>query len=114
MREGGPASQADAKLKELCRSIQLLVALLESAGETHWTNWLRTDLRRLKSGDTHAVQHLLQAFGGMGSFNDLFIHPLNDHPAGENDVRQINERLSALRSDTYELADKLNGILNDQ
>ncbi len=79
MNDGTPASPRDGKLQELCQSIESLVLLLGSAGETHWNNWLQTDLRRLRSGDTYALQHLLQAFGGMGSLNDLVIHPLNGH-----------------------------------
>lgn len=114
MREGAPSSGADAKLQELCQTIESLIPLLESAAETHWANWLRTDLQRLRSGDTYALHHLLQSFGGMGSFNDLVIHQLNGHTVEQNDVGQINDRLGDLRSDIYRLAHELERIVDER
>jgi hypothetical protein len=48
-----------------------LVDLL-SAGEHHdWTAWLSTARRRIAGGDRRGLDHLLQAYGGRGSFNDV-------------------------------------------
>ena len=88
--------------------------LLGSVGETHWTNWLQTDLRRLRSGDTYALPHLLQAFGGMGSLNDLVVHPLNGHVVDEHKAAQINDRLRDLRGDIYRLANELERVVGER
>ncbi len=40
-------------------------------------------------------------FGGMGSFNDLVLHPMNGHPVETNDVAEVNASLSDPRSTVY-------------
>jgi hypothetical protein len=41
---------------------------------------------------------LLSAFGGMGSFDDLLIHPLNGHSISEEELSVVNEQLSDYRA----------------
>jgi len=38
---------------------------------TIWVNWVSKDATRVRAGDYYGVEHFLQAFGGMGSINDL-------------------------------------------
>lgn len=45
--------------------------LLRDADEKHWATWLEKDRELIAKGDFYGVEHLLQAFGGMGSFNDF-------------------------------------------
>ena len=45
--------------------------LLRWHGEEHWAGELDRDAKRIASGDFYGVEHLLSAFGGMGSLNDV-------------------------------------------
>ena len=84
-----------------------LAALLESHGEHGWSTWIGTDLRRLESGDAYALDHLLSAFGGMGSLSDLVLHPLNGHDIAEADLDASNQQLGALRTEVWSAATNL-------
>ncbi len=44
----------------------------------------------------------------MGSFNDLMLHPINGHSVKENDISQMNKKLSIQRNKIYDLAVALN------
>jgi hypothetical protein len=44
-------------------------------GENHWVTWLEKDARRLRNSDFYGVEHLLSAFGGMGSIVDFALVP---------------------------------------
>jgi hypothetical protein len=81
--------------------------LLEAEGETHWSQWMRTAKAKLENSDYSGVEYLLNAYGGMGSFNDLIICQryqggrLSWLPEGEDK----NDRLDKLRSRAWELAE---------
>jgi hypothetical protein len=58
-------------------------------------------------GDVNGLSHILRAYGGMGSLNDLVIHPLNGHDLPAQDIEGVNSRLSVLRSRLYGAATQL-------
>lgn len=96
------------------RNIQKLVALLMAAqsllaqyGEKHWSSWLENDARLIRNLDLYGVEHLLTAYGGMGSINDLVIHPTNGHKIKDSDVASANEKFEILRTKIYSLAKRL-------
>ena len=68
------------------RLARLLVALAESVtllrerGDAHWADWLERDRARIAGGDAYGLEHLKQAFGGMGSINDTY--PSDDDDVG--------------------------------
>lgn len=78
-----------------------LVELLERYGEARWADWLAADLRAIRKGDACGLDHLLQAFGGMGSINDLVIHPVNGHRIDAVEIDTVNRRLDALREQIW-------------
>ena len=92
------------KTQQLVETLERLVPLLESYGDTWWSSWFAADLVRIREGDRYGVEHVLQAFGGMGSFNDLFLHPRNGNRVDENGVEAANRALSELRSRAWSLA----------
>lgn len=71
-------------------------ALLRRHGADHWARWVEADVDRIRHGNPVGVDHLLTAFGGMGSLNDVNIHPANGHDVAEADVDQVNRRLASL------------------
>lgn len=92
---------------ELVRALDEAINLLASVGETHWTEWLDCDRRRIVVRDAYGLEHLLQAFGGMGSFNDVLLHHVNGHVGDEATLRAANDRLEGLRSEIFESATDL-------
>jgi hypothetical protein len=86
----------DEKYASLLAAASEASELLRRYGEDRWASWLDMDAERIRRGDRYGVDHLLTAFGGMGSLNDLVIHPLNGHNIAEQDLDPVNQRLSAL------------------
>jgi hypothetical protein len=95
------------KTKSLIDTLTELSSLLRQHDEQHWSSWIESDLRRIGSGDLHGVTHFLSAYGGMGSFNDLVLHPENGHRVDIASVRRVNDALSILRSRAWSLADEI-------
>jgi hypothetical protein len=87
-----------------------LVALLEAHGEEYWADWLSRDLRTIKAGDAHRLDPLLGAFGGMGSLNDLVVHPMNGHRVDNSEVDAVNSRLDILRGRIWTEATSLRQV----
>ena len=83
------------KTERLLHVLGELVRLLSSAGADHWAGWMRECERRLANSDGSGVLHLLQAYGGMGSFNDLQL---------EGDE---GRRLEQLRSEAARLGEEI-------
>jgi len=51
--------------------------LLRSVGESHWAKWIETDISQWRA--SRDTSHHLSAYGGMGSFNDVWICAANSH-----------------------------------
>jgi Domain of unknown function (DUF6966) len=96
-------------LDELLKILDEIIQLLEADGEQHWSNWMRKSRSRLQDSDYSGIEHLLSAYGGMGSFNDLVI--CQSYENGEFRLKEgyveKNNRLSDLRSKAWELADAI-------
>lgn len=95
------------EVKELADLMQEVSDLMISADERPWGEWFRADARRVRALDFFGVEHALSAFGGMGSVNDLVLHPMNGHCVHESDIKDVNERLRRLLSRIYTLSGKL-------
>lgn len=65
------------------------------------------DADRVRSLNFYGVGHVLSAFGGMGSSNDLVLSPLNGHKVDGDEVAILNRRLNSLLERIYSLAAKL-------
>ena len=62
---------ASDQTTELISALDQITTILRSSNESHWATWLERDRKLIANGDFYGVEHLLQAFGGMGSFNDF-------------------------------------------
>ncbi len=59
------------------QAIETLIYLLEKEKSyPQWVEWLKKDIKDFKEEGN--VNHHLQAYGGMGSLNDLYLSELND------------------------------------
>ena len=81
---------------DLLAGLEQAVALLRQHGEDRWAAWLEKDRQLIAAEDFRGVEHLLEAYGGAGSFNDLV---LADTAA--------NAQLQSLRSRLYEIGTSL-------
>ena len=92
--------------EELIKTLDELVQVLEIDGARHWCSWMRNASTRLKNGDSSGVDHLLRAYGGMGSLNDLILgQTTRDGAFGWKPGHvELNERFAALRSKAWQLA----------
>jgi hypothetical protein len=83
-----------------------LAALLESDGEHHWRSWMLRAKARIEGSDYGGIGYLLQAYGGMSSFNDLVLGQaiVDGRHTWKRGHVELNERLTALRGKAWELA----------
>ncbi len=97
------------KTTELIGILGDLATLLESDGEEHWRSWMLRARARLEDSDYSGIEHLLAAYGGMGSFNDLVLGQTfeNGRFTWERECNDLNERLCSLRSRAWELAEAI-------
>jgi hypothetical protein len=97
----------DAEVQGLAESLESASDFLQKYGVSSWASWLAKDAKLVRNGDFYGVEHLLSAFGGMGSLNDLVLHPINGQSIPEADVGRINEELQAMLADVSGRARKL-------
>ena len=95
------------KTQQLISILEQIEHLLVTHGEQHWSAWITRDITVIKKYDAHGIVHLLSAYGGMGSFNDLWLCAANGHRIDEMEVSGVNDTLSALRSEAYTLAKEI-------
>lgn len=97
----------DPRLAQLAQRTEETAAFLARYGVQSWADWLAADAVRIRQRDFSGVEHLLSAYGGMGSFTDVWICPENGHSIEAADVPAVNKELDRLRSQLYSLATKL-------
>jgi hypothetical protein len=86
-----------------------LADVLEEDVETHWRPVIFEARARLEASDYSGIEHLLATYGGMGSFNDLVLGQshANGVSAWKSGHKEINERLGALRTAAWKLAQQV-------
>jgi hypothetical protein len=94
--------EAGERSRRLLRNVERTCELLIDSGDRQWVPWFDAVHRQLMAHDAHGLDRLLSGFGGMGSFNDLVIHPLNGHSVADQEVGPVNDELDRLRSVMYE------------
>ena len=79
--------------------------LLDRVGEKHWRDWLRQDMGLWRSKKD--VSHHLSAYGGMGSFNDIWISVQNKNNITKVQEPWVNNLFDLLKCLCYQLAHNL-------
>lgn len=100
-------SELENRLARLTEGLEQAAALLEDHGEDHWSGWVTRYRIGLAAHDPAAFNHILGAYGGMGSFNDLLLLPMNGHLVDAGEESAVNERLDTLRTVIWENATAL-------
>ncbi|MEM9998269.1 MAG: hypothetical protein AAF809_11260 [Bacteroidota bacterium] len=78
-----------------------MATLLEEDGRDHWATWMATSAKHLRRAEYGGLVHLQRAYGGMGSFNDLWVEIQGDPPNARV------ERLRQLRESVWMLAEEI-------
>ncbi len=94
------------KTKKLIELLENLLNLLKTHNESHWVNWYSKSLQSLRD-NRFAIPQILGAYGGMGSFNDLIIHPMNGHTIEESEIDLVNNRLRELAKEIYDICKQI-------
>lgn len=96
----------EPKTAQLVAVLEEIIRVLDSDGEKHWRKWMASALSLLVNSDYTGVEHLLDAYGGMGSFNDLIIGQsmVGEQFIWKHGAEEANDRLNALRGEAYDLA----------
>jgi hypothetical protein len=85
------AHEADVRYDRLVADLETLRDWLQVHDGPHWAEWLESSRRQILADDGNGLTHLLRAYGGMGSFNDV----------------QLSGKMSELRTRIYEDASEL-------
>jgi len=84
------------------QALTALEYLLDKVGEKQWRDWLRQDMVLWKS--KRDVTHHLSAYGGMGSFNDVWICVQNGHKVTKIQEPWANNLFELLKGLCFQLA----------
>lgn len=94
--------------------IAALVAMLQEAAAlfrkheiAHWAAWLEKDALLIQKSDFYGVQHLLSAYGGMGSLNDIGLAEVDPKKPGLLRIHPDDARLQELLPEIYSAAQKI-------
>tara|TARA_Y100000588_G_C13403145_1_gene564125 strand:+ start:75 stop:368 length:294 start_codon:yes stop_codon:yes gene_type:complete len=83
--------------KELAKTLDELISLMELDGDSsNWYKWLLNARRQIERSPSSAASQVLNAYGGMGSFNDHY--PLKS---------ELYDEFEHLRSKTYRIAKEI-------
>ena len=61
------------KTAELVAVLEELIHLLNTDGNNHWANWMTKARALIVNSDFSGIEKVLAAYGGMGSFNDVYL-----------------------------------------
>ncbi len=97
----------DTRIVQLIDLIDETKRLLRTYGEERWAAWLERNERFIRNRNFYGIEQLLSGYSGMGSFNDVVIHPSNRHRIQAHEVAHVNEHFQELKDKMYMLADEL-------
>jgi hypothetical protein len=109
----------DMLQRELVRDLHQVVDMLGRQGESRWAEWLADDCDLIRHGDIFGLDHLLSAFAGIGSINDLWLSRTTsftprssiDHEQNPDRARATNDTLQLLLRHIWERASLLRRAL---
>jgi hypothetical protein len=102
----------DADAERLSRLVEEMAEVLLRQGVTHWGKRLARDARRIRRSDAYGLIDFIQAFGGMGSLNDIYFHPENANAATLEEAERLNAWFEDASEQAYVLALAMRGAPN--
>lgn len=99
-------SELDRQFDQLGDSVARLIALLEESGDPFWVPYLKRALTRIRENKLAGATFVLGCYGGTETFSDLVIGRRFEQ-SDPLMFRNLNARLSHLRSETFECANAI-------
>ena len=99
-------SPLEQQFDDLDQRVRTLIGLLEEAEETYWVAYFRRSLGQLAERRLSGATFVLGGFGGQDTFSDLVIGR-RWQDADPLRFRNLNARLSHLRTGTFEAANAI-------
>ena len=113
LSDTGGTMDVEAHEADLLQALTELAGFLNRYGEDEWATYFRQCRDGLgyliqenasRSERASVAARIRSVYGGMGSFRDLVIHPLNRHPVEEGAVSEVNQTLYELAGKVYDLS----------
>ncbi|WP_236122197.1 DUF6966 domain-containing protein [Cellulomonas palmilytica] len=99
--------EADERYDRLVANLVAAADLLTRVGESYWAAWMTEAHRQITAQDAHGLEHLLRAYGGMGSFTEIASVLHHRHLPDDLDTCHAEAELSRLGSALHDDADAL-------
>jgi len=99
-------SQLDEEFRELERSVEELLALLDEENERLWIGYLKRGLKQVNLNRLAGATFILGCYGGEDTFSDLVIGK-RWRESDPLKFRNLNARLNHLRTRTFEAANAI-------
>ena len=99
---------------KLADTVSQIAQLLRQYDVSFWPDELSEINNRITQRWAEGPTLLLKLYGGMGSLNDVYICPENNHKIQTEDVQDVNHTLSQLTSKAYSLAKELEEYIAEQ
>ena len=96
--------EAEQSRLEVVERLVSAAAFLHRMNISAWAERLELCKERIASRDFAGIEQLLRSFGGMGSLNDIYLHPDNGHDVRLDDVNAANEEWQTISGGLYDLA----------
>lgn len=100
--------------RELRNCLEGAIHFLESYKENHWSAYLAESLELIEKYDFRGVERILSIFGGMGSFNDLYLAGINGHSVPDQEIETVNDNLQRIRGEIFSIVARLDRIVKRQ
>lgn len=97
-----PDEAFDAHYEALISLLDEMIRLLRAEQETFFLDWFEKDRAGIVGGRTHSVQHLLAAYGGAGSINDVLFQDHGTQRKFERLRHEIHEHAYAMLAELDE------------
>lgn len=104
--DGRRLGDLEADFRNLQRSVEELIALLEEEDERFWVGYLQRGLTHVAENRLAGVTFILGCYGGSETFSD---YCLGERWRDEDPIRfrNLNARLQHLRTKTFEAANAI-------
>jgi hypothetical protein len=99
-------SELDRQFDQLGDNVAKLIGLLEESGDPFWVPYLKRGLIQVRAHRLAGATFILGCYGGAETFSDLVIGRRFEH-TDPLMFRNLNARLSHLRSQTFECANAI-------
>jgi hypothetical protein len=91
---------SESSVLQLTVTMARAVAMFRALGQSRWAEWFERDIRLIEAGDFFGVEHVLSAYGGAGSVNDLLFangDSFERHPDLDPLLTEIHDIASQLK-----------------